>query len=238
MEFTTFENAEELAEEVVSEITALIEAKPDALLCIAAGETPRPVMNRLIEYKKQGKVDFSRVRFIGLDEWIGVGRETVGSCAQMLYDDFFIPMDLREDQIMIFDGLEEVEKQIMKMDRLSEELRIDFMLLGVGMNGHLGLNEPGEAIYEQTHVVELSEITKQVMTKYFDGKIKISQGITLGFKQFFDTKRVILMATGKRKASIVNKIISSEATSEVPASLMKESKENVSFFVDKDARKI
>ena len=236
MELKKFDSQDELVEQIVKIVSDIISKKPDAVLCFACGETPRPVMDKLFEVRKNGEIDFSRVRLLGLDEWIGVGRGTVGSCSQMLYDDFFSPMKFRTDQINIFDGLSKnLDVDIKNINQIVEELGIDFVLLGIGMNGHIGLNEPGFNPDEKAHVVELSDMTKKVMAKYFDQKINLQQGITLGFSQLLSAQKIILMATGERKAKIVKEIINSEPNNSLPASMFKQSEHESFFFIDEAA---
>lgn len=238
MNLKKFDSESELVDRIVSTIKQVIKNKPDAVLCFACGETPRPVMNRLVELRNAGVVDFSRVRLLGLDEWIGVDRSTNGSCAQMLYDDFFTPMRFREDQISIFNGLSEcLNNEISRMNQIVSELGIDFVLLGIGLNGHIGLNEPNFNPKRNANIVDLSEITQKVMTKYFDKSVHISKGITLGFKQLLKAKKIILMATGERKSEIVKEVVESEPSITIPATLLKERKD-VLFMVDKEAGKM
>ncbi|MGM9887247.1 MAG: 6-phosphogluconolactonase, partial [Lactococcus sp.] len=230
------DNLDELTNQVVKKICLIVKKKPDAVLCFACGETPRPIMNKLIILHKNKEIDFSRVRIVGLDEWLGVDRETVGSCAQMLYDDFFTPMNFREDQISIFNGKSNnLQKEITDATRIVDELGIDFVLLGIGMNGHIGLNEPGTEIGSGVRVVQLSTTTKQVMGKYFEGHFDIQSGITLGFSQLLNSRNIVLMATGNRKSEIVKKIVHSEPNIDIPATFFKKSNYESEFYIDKDA---
>lgn len=236
MHLKLFDNTNDLAKQAVEIICQIVCEKPDATLCFACGETPLPVMNGLIECHQKGTVDFSKVRLIGLDEWIGVGRKIKGSCAQMLYDDFFTPMAFRENQIMIFDGLSTtIENDINNINTFIDKNGIDFLLLGIGMNGHIGLNEPGVDPNQKAHVVELSATTKKVMSKYFSEDFEIDKGITLGFLQLLNARNIIMMATGERKAKIVKQIIEQKPNPQLPASLLKLSNNETLFFVDKQA---
>ncbi len=236
MKVKRFENVDNLVNRTVEEVKRILSEKPDAVFCFACGETPRPVMGKLIKMNREGEIDFSRARFVGLDEWIGVGRQTIGSCKQMLYDDFFTPLGLREDQITLFNGLSnDLQAEIRKINSLISDLGIDFILLGVGMNGHIGLNEPGCDTALEAHIVDLSEMTIKVMTKYFNKEMNLTKGISLGFAQLLRAKNIYLIATGKRKAIIVEKIINSSPTNVLPATLLKDSLYESNFYVDLEA---
>ncbi|EFR94490.1 glucosamine-6-phosphate isomerase, putative, partial [Listeria innocua FSL J1-023] len=99
------ENEQLVAETVSQRIIELVKAKPASLICIAGGDTPLLTIEALIKANQAGEVDFSETQFVGLDEWVGLGRETKGSCIQTLYDAFFDRLkNVSSDQICFFDG--------------------------------------------------------------------------------------------------------------------------------------
>lgn len=225
-----FHDEEAVATAIVEKVIRLVSSKPHAVLCFACGETPRPVMTKLAQLSNDGKIDFSNVQILGLDEWVGVGRETKGSCAQMLYDDWFTGMNFRYDQIHIFNGrAENLDLEVARANDFFDRYGIDFLLLGVGMNGHIGLNEPGFNPDQNANIVSLSETTQRVMLKYFATDVNLTQGITLGFKQLLQAKQTIVMVTGERKAEISKKIATTEPTNLLPATLLKNSKTDFYF---------
>jgi len=94
-----------LSDAVAKAVIETVTQKPDALICIAGGDTPLGVFAALVHASKQGKVDFSRAAFVGLDEWLGLGQADKGSCREMVWGHFFSHLALRDDQICFFDGL-------------------------------------------------------------------------------------------------------------------------------------
>lgn len=232
-----FQNDETLAKAVSDQIESLLQKKTDALICIAGGETPLKTMAELVRRNKKGKIDFSKAYFVGLDEWVGLGRETKGSCRQTLYDYFYDQLDnVQPDHICFFDGkASDLDNECKRIDTFIEERGgIDFILLGIGMNGHIGFNEPGVPVDVNAHVVDLDDVTKKVMSKYFDQDLPLTNGISLGMKQIEQAKEIVVAATGAKKAEIIERTIQSEPTTKIPATLLKNAP-HTQFFVDQEA---
>ena len=98
---------------------------------------------------------------------------------------------------------------------------IDLMLVGIGMNGHVGFNEPGVSLRLKSHVVELDEVTQKVGQKYFTQEMILKQGVTLGLKNLEEAKTLLLLASGSKKAEIIRKTLEEEVNEKVPASFVR-----------------
>ncbi|MBC1485410.1 glucosamine-6-phosphate deaminase [Listeria seeligeri] len=219
------ENPQIVAETISQKIIEIVKEKPTSLICIAGGDTPLLTIEALIKANQAGEVDFSKTQFVGLDEWIGLGRETKGSCIQTLYDAFFDRLEnVSSDQICFFDGqTADFEAECARVDAFIEACGgIDFILLGIGLNGHIGFNEPFVPVDVNCHVVELDNVTKRVMSKYFDTDLPLTHGISLGMQQILTAKEIYLVATGEKKAEIVQQVIEKEPTVSIPATLVKQ----------------
>ncbi|MBF2641535.1 glucosamine-6-phosphate deaminase [Listeria seeligeri] len=219
------ENPQIVAETISQKIIESVKEKPTSLICIAGGDTPLLTIEALIKANQAGEVDFSKTRFVGLDEWVGLGRETKGSCIQTLYDAFFDRLEnVSSDQICFFDGqTADFEAECARVDAFIEACGgIDFILLGIGLNGHIGFNEPFVPVDVNCHVVELDNVTKRVMSKYFDTDLPLTHGISLGMQQILTAKEIYLVATGEKKAEIVQQVIEKEPTVSIPATLVKQ----------------
>ncbi|MBC2138517.1 glucosamine-6-phosphate deaminase [Listeria innocua] len=230
------ENEQLVAETVSQRIIELVKAKPASLICIAGGDTPLLTIEALIKASQAGEVDFSQTQFVGLDEWVGLGRETKGSCIQTLYDAFFDRLeDVSNEQICFFDGkAEDLAAECARVDAFIDERGgMDFILLGIGLNGHIGFNEPFVPVDVNCHVVELDDVTKCVMSKYFDTDLPLTHGISLGMKQILAAKEIYLVATGAKKVDIVKQVIEKAPTVAIPATLVKEA--NTTLVIDKVA---
>ena len=167
-----YESYNELSVKTAKQIVAIILEKPDALLCFPAGETSVGTFNELINLNKAGKVSFKHCKIVGLDEWIHLGKMKTQNCFSFLKKRLFDHIDYCIDNLCFFDGESaDLELECVKTDNFIKEYGpIDMMLLGIGMNGHLGLNEPGTSFDLYSHLVNLSEVTKNVGQKYFSVK--------------------------------------------------------------------
>lgn len=203
-------------------ISAYVKTKPKSLICLASGHSPLGVFHCMVDDVKAGKLNIEQCTFVSLDEWIGISATQKGSCREMMDKDFFIPLDIKENQIVFFDGTDsDIDGQVDSINDLIESNGgLDIMLVGVGMNGHIAMNEPGTPFDSVAHVSTLAEETKSVGQKYFDTATQLSQGITLGLKHLRDAKLPILVANGEKKASIVNKLLTSSPSESLPASVM------------------
>lgn len=205
-------------------VAKFIRANPNRLLCFAAGDTPIGIYEELIKMQKCGELNLNTMYFVGLDEWVGIGYETKGSCAQVMQDFFYGPANIDTARIRVFDGLAaDLEKECEQVDRwITEKGAISFTLLGIGMNGHIGFNEPGTDPERLTHAVELDEVTADVGKKYFDGAACPAQGITVGIKRLKEAEKIILTACGDNKGAILKKTLIEAPTTEVPSSLLQD----------------
>lgn len=198
-----------------------LERKPDALLCFPAGMTVVNTCRILKEMQEEGGADFSKARFVALDEWLDLEDESE-NCTHFLRKHLYGPLHIREDQMTMFDThAEDFGKECERIDRfIFDAGHIDLMLLGMGMNGHLGLNEPGCDFNDYTKVVALSDTTKNVGQKYFADGMELTRGITLGMRHIFETKKVILQVSGRHKQDIVYRLYHTRPTMELPASAL------------------
>ena len=212
-----------LSDAVAKAVIETVTQKPDALICIAGGDTPLGVFAALVHASKQGKVDFSRAAFVGLDEWLGLGQADKGSCREMVWGHSFSHLALRDDQICFFDGLtQSPEEECQRVDNFITALGgPDIIVLGIGMNGHIGFNEPGAALDTGCHIVDLDAVTQAVSVKYFGQQRHIRQGISLGMKPILASRAIILMASGEKKADIIATTVNSAPDPAVPATLLK-----------------
>lgn len=234
---TVLKNYEELSLVTAEQIVRFIKKKPDSLLCFAAGSTPIRTFELLVEYAAIGELDFSKCKFIGLDEWVGMDKSDKGSCQETLYRTLFEPLHIKDENVCFFHAKsEELQHECKRMDEfIFENGKIDLMLLGIGVNGHLGFNEPDVSFSHLSHVVNLDENTKKVGQKYFDSRKELSKGITLGPKHILDSEKVILIANGSNKAVAVHDMLEGEVTTKLPASILQIHQECYVFLDEKAA---
>jgi galactosamine-6-phosphate isomerase len=223
MLLTIYKDYDELSAHVASEIIELVNNKPQAVVCFASGDTPRLSCQLLAARAIKEKTDFSKCTFIGLDEWVGIPPENEGSCRFFFESLLLKPLNFSLSQIHLFDAMS--NDPLQECRRMDEMILarggIDLMIVGVGMNGHIGFNEPGVSFNNYSHVINLDESTISVGQKYFKGPVVLKQGITLGLKHLLESKKVFLIANGVKKADVIKKTIESEITNNFPATIIR-----------------
>ena len=217
-------------------IAELLVKKPDSLICFPAGETSIGTFNHLINLNKAGVISFSQCKIVGLDEWLNLGERGHENCLSFLRKHLFDHIDINMSNLCFFNGeTDDPELECIKTDEfIQKNSPLDMILLGVGMNGHLGLNEPGSLFNSYSHVVKLDEVTREVGQKYFQNEVILSEGITLGLKSIMEAKWVLLQISGIRKAEIYQRFLNCEINSDFPVSILK-SHPNATFLLDQKA---
>lgn len=223
MEVGIYPGVEELAQRVSDEMIQQVIGKKSSVICLASGDTPKRAYEIFVQTIINQSVSLAEVLFVGLDEWLGIDQTNTGSCYSFFEERIVKPLGLPEDQFARFDALAtDSREQCFAMDRLIESRGgIDLMIVGIGMNGHIGFNEPGSSWTSATHVVSLDETTQTVGQKYFQQKTEVSKGITLGLGQVMTSRKLILMASGERKAGIIQKTLQWPISEDLPATIVR-----------------
>ncbi len=231
-----FNNQNELAVKVATQIVDQIKEKPDALICFATGESPMATYKVLVQELKTQQIDFTKFTMIGLDEWVNIPPENSGSCAYFLHHYLIAPLQLSSDQYHLFNAMSpDLNQECLDMDNyIKQKGGLDLIIVGIGMNGHIGFNEPGTPNHLYTHVIDLDTTTTSVGQKYFSGQTTLSKGITLGLQYVSEAKQVILIASGDRKASIIKQTLEGPITPEIPATILRKL-ENAYIMTDQEA---
>lgn len=222
MQIQKYPDHDALSKASARRIADALKETPDAFLCFAAGHTQIETLECLVSVIREEGIDTTRAHWVGLDEWVGYGRGDMGSCIQFVDDHFFRPLGISSDQYFFFDGkAADLETQCRQADAWADQYGpLTLALLGVGLNGHLGFNEPGADPEQRSHVVSLAESSIGISSKYFGKEVPVRQGITLGLRDLFAAREVLVQCSGAHKADITRKFLSESPTPQVPASLV------------------
>lgn len=217
-----YEDEECLSRRCAELVQECLKNKPDALLCFPAGSTVVRTCEILCEMQSKGEIDFSQADFVSLDEWLDLEDDSE-NCTHFLYKHLYGPLKIKPEKLHLFDV--QAEDRVAECKRIDDFIYskggIDLMLLGLGMNGHLGLNEPGCDFDQYSMVVDLSDTTRNVGQKYFSAPMQLTKGITLGVRHMFESKLVVLQVFGAKKREIVEKMYRMAPSNEVPGSILK-----------------
>lgn len=234
MQVKIFPDHEALSSAAADIIIQLIRIKPAALLCFASGETPRRTCELLVEKSINENVDFSKCSFAGLDEWVGIPPTNDGSCHYFFQH--LVLDTLQPQNAFLFNAISgDMEGECAKMDQfILQHGPIDLMMVGIGMNGHIGFNEPGVSVGLRSHVIDLDPTTLAVGQKYFKKKAPIRQGITLGLSYLQQSGVVLLLANGEKKSTVIHEAVEGPVTPQFPASII-QTHANSIVMIDKPA---
>jgi galactosamine-6-phosphate isomerase len=222
MQLKIFKDYHALSSYAANEVVKVVKDKPEAVLCLAAGDTPRLTYALVAKKAKEENVDFTKCTFVGLDEWVGIPPENEGSCFFFLQKQLFNPRQISSSRIHLFNGLSRdlaQERKTIDMS-ISEKGGIDLMLVEIGMNGHTGFNEPGNSADKFSRLVDLDDTTQSVAQKYFKTNTALNKGITLGLKHLLQSGKLILGANGSKKSQVIRKALEEEINENMPASII------------------
>jgi glucosamine-6-phosphate deaminase len=214
---------EEMSRKAANLISAQVIMKPDCVLGLATGSTPVGIYKQLSEWCKKGDLDFSQVRTANLDEYKGLSRDHEQSYYHFMYTNLFQYVNIDLANTNIPDGTEEdSEKECGRYNQVLEALGgVDLQLLGLGNNGHIGFNEPGDSFDKLTHCVDLTESTIKANQRFFATEAEVPrQAYTMGIQTIMRAKKILLVVNGEGKAEILNKALNGPITPQVPASIL------------------
>lgn len=235
MKLIIAENYEEGSRKTADMFETVISSKKDAVLGLATGSTPEGIYKCMTEDFSKGKVDFSRVRTINLDEYLGLKREHPQSFGYFMDKHLFSKVNIKPENIMLVDGSNDACIEIRKYDEFIQKSPIDILLLGIGENGHIGFNEPAEYFVAGTHVTDLAEETINANSRFFADKKEVpKQAVTMGMTGITSAGKIVLAAYGKKKADAIKRLLADDKIDpKLPCSILKLCKD-VTIVVDKE----
>lgn len=204
-------------------IADAIRNKPNLVLGLATGGTPVGCYQELIRMHKEEGLDFSRVITFNLDEYIGLLPEHPQSYRYFMNENLFCHVNIRMENTHVLDGTSDDSRKTCEEfeDAIRKAGGIDLQLLGIGGNGHIAFNEPGSPFDSRTMVVSLSERTIKDNARFFKSIDEVPrQALTMGIGTIMEARKIILLASGARKAEAVAKSVEGPITTDVPASVL------------------
>ena len=223
MKFITVDTYEKLSRQAANIISAQVIIKPDCVLGLATGSSPLGTYKQLIEWYNKGDIDFSGVTSVNLDEYVGLDGSSDQSYRYFMNKNFFEHINIDIKNTFVPNGCaEDLEKEGLEYDKHIEELGgIDLQLLGIGLDGHIGFNEPDRYFVKSTHVVDLHESTIKANSRFFANEDEVpKQAITMGMVSIMQAKKILLIASGKAIYDILKKAFYGPITPEIPASIL------------------
>jgi len=209
------------AEHVAEAVIARLRARPELKLCLPTGLTPVPVYQRLAAAVGARRVSFRSAEVVLLDEFGGVSADDPGRCDRMLERDLLAHIDLPAERFHRFDLTGDLEAACAAQERAVGD-GCDLALLGLGTNGHIGMNEPGSATDSLTRRVELAPETIAASQRYFGHDRLPTWGVTMGIGTLRRSREIWLLATGPVKAAVVRDTLLAPISAEKPSTLLRD----------------
>ena len=215
-----YKKMSEMAADIIG---AQVLLKPDAVIGLATGSTPIGTYEELVRRYEAGRLDFSKIKTVNLDEYRGLTKDNDQSYYYFMHSHLFDHININKNNTKVPDSM---EPDALKAGQDYENIiknygGIDLQLLGLGNNGHIGFNEPGDEFIDKTHGVDLTESTIEANKRFFASIDDVpKQAYTMGIGSIMRAKRVLMVVNGKGKAEIVKEAFFGPITPKVPASIL------------------
>ena len=223
MRFIKTETYEQMSEKAANLIAAQVTVKPDCILGLATGSSPVGTYKNLIAAYNKGDLDFSKVTSVNLDEYVGLDGTNDQSYRYFMENNLFKSVNIKPENTYVPNGCaKDLKAEGEAYDaRIKAFGGIDLQLLGIGLDGHIGFNEPDSRFVAETHEVELDESTIKANARFFASEADVpTKAITMGMMSIMQAKKVLLIANGASKKDIIEKAFFGPITPEVPASIL------------------
>jgi glucosamine-6-phosphate deaminase len=226
-----------LARAAADVVAELIAATPSANATVATGRTPVATYAELVSRRDAGTFDPSSLVVWQLDEYLGLEPGDRRALFGWMHDAFLEPLDIGEDRTMRLptEGDDLPARCAAHDAALADAGGLDLALLGLGVNGHLGFNEPPSAADTPTRVVALTEETRAANASYWDGATVPTHAVTTGLRPILSARTVLVLASGPSKRAIVHRMLEGPVDPSVPASAIREAPGEVTVIVDRAA---
>lgn len=214
---------QQMSRQAANILSAHVILKPDCVLGLATGSTPIGMYKQLVDWYNKGDLDFSQVKSVNLDEYVGLAPTHDQSYRYFMQTNLFDHVNIDPANTNVPNGLaEDPEAECRRYNQVIRDLGgIDVQVLGMGHNGHIGFNEPEEAFELETHVVNLTESTIKANARFFASEDEVpKKAMTMGIKSIMQARQILVVVSGEDKADIVKRAFTGPVTPNVPASIL------------------
>ena len=231
------DSAENIAAMAAQQYVDLLKRKPNAILGGATGSTPLGLYAELIRLNKAGEISFKDASSFNLDEYVGLDGTHDQSYRYFMDHNLFDHIDIDKARTRVPSGIDTSDPAAYDKE-IAAAGGVDLQLLGIGINGHIGFNEPGTPFGSLTHIVELTESTREANKRFFASLDEVpTHAVTLGVKTVMPARSSILLAIGPAKAPIMKEMLQGPVTEKVPASVL-QLHPDVTVYMDFEAAKL
>lgn len=225
--------AAEWAAAVAASLVARLAAWPKLRICLPTGETPAPLYAAIVAAEQRGDISFAEATLVMLDDWLGLPRGDQARGHEILRRELLSRLRVPPAQFVAIDvDGPDPSAAAARHDR--EAVALGLAILGLGINGHVGFNEPGSGPEDVTRVVELAATSRETATARYGATATPRSGITIGLARLLEAGEVWLLVTGERKAEMLYRTLHQPESRDCPASYLRRHP-RLTVFADEDA---
>lgn len=227
----------EMSKKAANILASQITLKSNSVLGLATGDTPLGMYKELVNLYNKKELDFAEVKSFNLDEYYGLDINNKQSYYYFMMNNLFNHINIPFANINIPNGrVKDIDEECLTYEKkIKDAGGIDIQVLGIGVNGHIGFNEPDVNFEAKTHLVTLDKSTIEANSRFFNNKDEVpTKAISMGIGTIMNSKKIVLLACGSSKADIIAKSINGKITPEVPASIL-QLHQDVTVIVDEAA---
>jgi len=235
MKLIKVKNYQELSRKACEILVNEISKKPNLVLGFATGETPLGFYKELVNVYKKKKIDFSKIKSFNLDEYYSIKKSDKNSYSYYMHKNLFDKVNIKKGNINFLDGeAKNPFNECLRYEKMIKKYPIDIQILGVGVNGHIGFDEPGSTINSKTRLIELTKSTIKRNSQFFkNGKMPV-QALTMGINTILKSKKIILLASGNAKKEPIKHLLEGKVSGKWPVTYLRKHK-NFVLIADKKA---
>ncbi len=223
MKKMVYKDYEAVSQAAASILAEKIRSNPSCMLGLATGSTPVGMYKKLVEMHQAGQLDFGKIKTFNLDEYYPLRKDSDQSYDYFMRDHLFSHINIQRENVHIPNGeAADPAAECAAYERMVDEAGgVDIQVLGIGINGHIGFNEPESELKLPTHLTDLTPSTIQANARFFASEDDVpKKALTMGMGTIFKARSILLLITGENKAPVAQKIFSGVLTTEVPATLL------------------
>lgn len=234
MKINIVKNIEELSFVAARKMIEKVRNQPTTVLGLATGSTPLGTYQKLVQDYHENKTSYKHVTTFNLDEYVGLDGNDRNSYRHYMKENLFDHININDHHTFLPNGLAiDLQGECQRYEKkIVASGGIDLQILGLGVNGHIGFNEPGTPFASRTHVVSLAESTRQANSRYFKTLEDVpTKAITMGIETIMSAREVLLLVSGKKKAKVLREVIEGTVNEDVPATALK-NHPNITIIAD------
>ncbi|HLS65949.1 MAG TPA: glucosamine-6-phosphate deaminase [Pseudogracilibacillus sp.] len=223
MDIIKVKNSDELGIKAAEIVASRLKTIENPNIGLATGTTPEKLYANLVQMCQRGVISFKHTTTFNLDEYVGLAHDDPTSYHYYMEKHLFSGIDINRENAHVLDGeAKDLEQECTTFEKLIEESgKLHMQILGLGLNGHIGFNEPGTPFDSRTHIVELDQVTIEANARFFDSIDDVpTRALTMGIGTIMEAKEILFLVQGEKKADILRKVVYGEVTEEVPASIL------------------